>query len=32
MAERVTSKQEVIAHLVTVDSEHRLGETLLIPG
>jgi len=29
LAERVTSQQEMIAHLVTVDSEHRLGETLL---
>jgi CRP-like cAMP-binding protein len=30
LAERVTSQQETIAHLVTVDSEHRLGETLLM--
>src|SRR5271157_5463306 len=32
LAERVTSQQEVITHLVTVDSEQRLGETLLMLG
>ncbi|HME73854.1 MAG TPA: helix-turn-helix domain-containing protein [Myxococcota bacterium] len=32
LAERVTSQQEMIAHLVTVDSEQRLGETLLMLG
>ncbi|HTF33037.1 MAG TPA: Crp/Fnr family transcriptional regulator [Myxococcota bacterium] len=32
LAERVTSQQEMIAHLVTVDSEHRLAETLLMLG
>ena len=32
LAERVTSQQEMIAHLVTVDGERRLGETLLMLG
>lgn len=29
---RIADQQQVIAHLVTVDSEHRLGETLLQLG
>jgi CRP/FNR family cyclic AMP-dependent transcriptional regulator len=29
---RIAEQQQVIAHLVTVDSEHRLGETLLQLG
>lgn len=27
---RIAEQQQVIAHLITVDSEHRLGETLLL--
>ena len=27
---RVSEQEQIIAHLVTVDSEHRLGETLLL--
>lgn len=30
MATRVSEQQHVIAHLITVNSEHRLGETLLL--
>jgi len=29
LATRVSDQQQVIANLITVDSEHRLGETLL---
>jgi len=29
LAVRVADQQQIIAHLLTVDSEHRLGETLL---
>lgn len=27
---RIAEQQQIIAHLITVDSEHRLGETLLL--
>jgi CRP-like cAMP-binding protein len=30
LASRVAAQQNVIANLITVDSEHRLGETLLM--
>ncbi|HKO99584.1 MAG TPA: Crp/Fnr family transcriptional regulator [Pyrinomonadaceae bacterium] len=30
LANRVGEQQQVISHLITVDSEHRLGETLLM--
>jgi CRP-like cAMP-binding protein len=30
LANRVSEQQQVISHLITVDSEHRLGETLLM--
>ena len=30
LATRVSEQQKVIANLITVDSEHRLGETLLV--
>lgn len=30
LATRVGEQQQVISHLITVDSEHRLGETLLV--
>lgn len=30
LANRVGEQQQVISHLITVDSEHRLGKTLLI--
>lgn len=30
LANRVAEQQQVISHLITVDSEHRLGETLLL--
>lgn len=30
LATRVGDQQQVISHLITVDSEHRLGETLLL--
>jgi CRP-like cAMP-binding protein len=30
LANRVGEQQQVISHLITVDSEHRLGETLLL--
>lgn len=30
LASRVGDQQQIISHLITVDSEHRLGETLLL--
>jgi len=30
LAARVGDQQQIISHLITVDSEHRLGETLLL--
>jgi CRP-like cAMP-binding protein len=30
LATRVGDQQQIISHLITVDSEHRLGETLLL--
>jgi CRP-like cAMP-binding protein len=30
LANRVAEQQQVISHLITVDSEHRLGQTLLM--